>query len=300
MKVFHVFLISLLGWLSFGVGTAVSSGSELARRMDTLTVDGEVRQYLLYVPKSYRGDQPVPLVISIHGYGGSPSQQQKESGWNDLADQYNFIVVYPSGTGTPKHWRASGTEESYKEIDFISALMDKLEADYSIDATRIYVNGHSNGGGMTFMLACTLSDRIAAAGAVSGGYLYPWQDCNPTRPVPLIAFHGTADPVVPYTGGPSRLFHYPFPDIPTFIAHYAQSNGCQTTPQALPAIQEVSGVEYTGCSQNASVILYTIDGGGHGWPGGRTRLPEFVVGKTTQSIDATQMLWDFFTRYSLE
>jgi polyhydroxybutyrate depolymerase len=300
MKIFHVFLIGLLGWLSFEMGTAASSASELARRKDTLTVDGEVRQYLLYVPKSYRGDRPVPLVISIHGYGGSPSLQQKESGWNDLADQYGFIVVYPSGLGTPKHWRASGTDESYKEIDFISALIDQLEADYQIDASRIYANGHSNGGGMTFMLACTLSDRIAAVGAVSGAYLYPWQDCNPSRPVPLIAFHGTADPVVPFSGGPSRMFNSPFPDIPTFMARYAQMNGCQTSPQMLPAIQEVSGVEYTGCSQNANVVFYTIDGGGHGWPGGHIPLPRFIVGKTTQSIDATQLMWSFFTQHSLK
>ena len=127
------------------------------------------------------------------------------------------------------------------DVRFISDLIDKLQQDYVIDPTRIYVNGLSNGGGMTYLLACELSERIAAVGSVSGAYLYPLEDCQPERPVPLIAFHGTADPIVPFIGGPSRSFDIPFPVIPDWMAAYAAKNGCNPTPQ--------SAAEAGGCQR---------------------------------------------------
>jgi polyhydroxybutyrate depolymerase len=265
----------------------------------TLIVDGERRHYLLYVPKSYDAAKPTPLVISIHGYAGFPANQRSVSGWNKLADQYGFIVVYPAGTGFPLHWRASGTADSYKEVDFFNRLLDTLEEKYNIDLQRIYVNGHSNGGGMTFMLTCTLSDRIAAAGSVSGAYLYPWSQCQNQRPVPFIVFHGTADPVVPYTGGPSESFDQPFVDVPAWVSQYAARNGCQSTPQDLPAVKEVTGVRYTACPEGADVVFYTLSGGGHAWPGSYSILPKKMVGTTSQSIDATALMWQFFTEHPL-
>jgi polyhydroxybutyrate depolymerase len=274
--------------------------SKQSRSQGTLIVDGERRHYLLYVPVSYDPSKPTPLVISIHGYAGWPGNQRKVSGWDAFADRYGFIVVYPMGTGFPLHWRASGTAESYKDVDFINSLIDQLEADYDIDPQRIYANGHSNGGGMTFMLTCTLSDRIAAAGSVSGAYLYPWRQCQNQRPVPLIAFHGTADPIVPYSGGPSRSFDLPFEDVPTWIGQYAAHNGCQSKPQELPAAKEVTGVRYTGCNQGADVVFYTIAGAGHSWPGSASPLPEWIVGTTTRSIDATSQMWQFFSEHPLQ
>lgn len=114
----------------------------------------------------------------------------------------------------------------------------------------------------------------------------------------MIAFHGTADPVVPYEGGPSHWFEVPFPVIPDWISQRAQLNGCESTPLSLPTQGAITGVQYADCSQGADVILYTVEDGGHTWPGGEA-LPEILVGSTTQEISATQLMWDFFERYTL-
>jgi len=168
-----------------------------------------------------------------------------------------------------------------------------LENEYNIDPARIFANGLSNGGGMSFLLSCRLSERIAAIATVSGAYLLPWEDCHPARPVPLIAFHGTSDPIVPYQGGPSHAFDLPFPAIPEWIETYARRSGCVGEPTRLPASGEVSGIQYSNSTQNMDVTFYTVEGGGHSWPGGGY-MPKFIVGHITQDIDGTQTIWDFF------
>jgi polyhydroxybutyrate depolymerase len=260
------------------------------------------RTYLLYVPKSYRPEAPTPLILSFHGYAEWPAHQMEISHWNQCADVNGFIVVYPSGAGSPRRWKTNGQARSVNgsksDVVFISDLIDKLAQQYNIDPARVYANGLSNGGGMSLLLACKLADRIAAIGSVSGAYLYPLEACKSARPVPLIAFHGTGDPVVPYYGGRSFFFNYPFPVIPDWIKCYAIHNQCEAEPVSLPAIGEVSGISYSGCNQNAEVVFYTIQGGGHTWPGGGA-MPEFIVGRTTHAIDATQMIWEFFVRHPL-
>ncbi len=269
----------------------------------TVVSSGEKRAYLLYVPDSYNPATPAPLVISIHGFAEWPAHQMQISRWNDLADQYGFIVVYPSGTRFPLRWRAYGAAggemDLMVDVTFISDLIDLLEIEYNIDPARSYANGLSNGGGMSFLLSCQLSERIAAIGAVSGAYLLPWVDCHPTRPVPAIIFHGTEDPIVPFQGGRSGPFDQPFPAILDWVDSLAQLNGCTGDPLDLPASGEVSGVQFTGCTSDAEVIFYTIAGGGHSWPGGDP-MPERIVGYTSDDIDATQTMWDFFQRHSLE
>jgi polyhydroxybutyrate depolymerase len=283
-----IFAVGTFAWVDKSSGRLVSSGKE--------------REYLLYVPETYNPSTPTPLVISIHGYAEWPAHQMELSRWNDLANQYGFIVVYPSGTGFPKRWvtnSQSGTPaEPPVDVQFISDLIDQLGQEYNIDPSRIYANGLSNGGGMSALLACELSERIAAVGGVSGAYLFSPDECNPSRPVPVIAFHGTADPIVPYQGGPSSSFNLPFPLVPEWIEAWAERNGCSRTPAELPSTGEVTGIRYTGCEQDAEVIFYTIDGGGHSWPGGEP-MPEWIVGHTTQDVDATQLMWEFFSQYSL-
>ncbi len=263
---------------------------------------GQKRTYLLYVPETYKADTPTPLVISLHGFAEWPAHQMEISHWNKLADQYGFIVVYPSGTGLPLRWQVNSQagmpSEPMADVVFISNLIDALEQEYNIDKARIYANGLSNGGGMSYLLACKLADRITAIGSVSGAYLYPLDECRPSRPVPMIAFHGTGDTVVPYHGGPSASFNLPFPAVPDWIQERASQNGCDEQPVELPASGIVSGISYTHCDQNAEVVFYTIPGGGHAWPGGEA-LPEIIVGYTTQDIDATQVMCEFFMRYSM-
>lgn len=268
-----------------------------------LLSSGERRSYLLHVPKSHDPSTPAPLVIVIHGFAQWPANQARVSQWNKLADEKGFIVVYPSGTKFPKRWRASAISVEGKDplidVKFLSDLMDKLGGQYRLDPARIYVTGLSNGAGMTFLLSCTLSDRIAAIGGVAGAYLYPMERCQRSRPIPMMVFHGDTDPVVPYLGGPSSSFEIPFPSIPVWVEKYAAMNSCQSTPAPIDGLPtDVVGVHYSGCDQGADVIFYTILGGGHSWPGGKP-LPKWIVGKTTQSIDATRLMWDFFVSHPL-
>src|SRR5712671_4278186 len=164
---------------------------------------GEKREYLLHVPRSYDRTRPTPLVISMHGAGGWPTQQMNLSEWNRLADSQGFIVVYPSGLEGvgPRVWRVGS--DFAKDVRFISEMIDKLETAYNIDPARIYANGFSNGGGMAFVLSCTMSDRIAAVGMVGAAQTLPWSWCTQRRAVPMIAFHGTADRFAFYNGGAS-------------------------------------------------------------------------------------------------
>jgi polyhydroxybutyrate depolymerase len=268
-----------------------------------LVSSGERRSYLLYVPESYDPAQPTPLVLVFHGFAGWPGNQARVSQWNELADAEGFIVVYPSGTSFPKRWRTSGVsaqgKDAFIDVQFVSDLIDRLEAQYNIDPARIYASGISNGGGMSYLLACTLSDRIAAVGSVAGAYIYPMSDCLPTRPVPMMVFHGDADQIVPYLGGPSRSFDLPFPSIPQWVQMYAAFNKCQATPQQIDGLAvDVSGVYYGDCAANAEVVFYTIAGGGHSWPGGNP-LPVWITGQTSQGIDATRTIWQFFQRHPL-
>lgn len=304
-KTFRILIIGLGSLLGAALLLVIILGAYFLaanKTNGTLVSSGEKRQYLLYVPASYDPNKPTPLVISIHGYAEWPAHQAQISRWNNLADEQGFIVVYPSGLNFPKRWRTMGFARTrgdpQKDVQFISDLIDKLESEYNIDPTRIYANGLSNGGGMSYLLACRLANRIAAIGSVAGAYTYPLDQCSPSRPVPLIAFHGDADPIVPYLGGPSRSFNIPFPSVPDWMQNWADRNQCKT---AAPIARQgdASGSAWTDCSQNADVIFYTITGGGHSWPGGNP-IPAWIVGKTSQDIDATRVMWQFFELHPLK
>ena len=261
---------------------------------------GQKREYLLYVPRSYDRSRPTPLVISMHGAGLWGAAQRETSQWNTLADSVGFIVVYPSGIGGKgvRIWRAEPGAGLMKDIRFISELIDTLKASYNIDSTRIYANGLSNGGGMSFALSCTLSDRIAAVGMVAAAQTLPWSWCTDKRAVPMIAFHGTADPEIPYNGGSSWISPRPFPSTPRWAANWARRNGCGANPVESTVAADVTRRTYTNCADEAAVVLYTVQGGGHTWPGG-TPLPKWFVGRTTRSIDATSLMWSFFGEHPL-
>ncbi|HZI42122.1 MAG TPA: PHB depolymerase family esterase [Gemmatimonadaceae bacterium] len=261
---------------------------------------GERREYLLYVPQRYDRTRPTPLVISMHGAGLWSASQRDISRWNDLADAKGFIVVYPSGVGGKgvRIWRAEPGDDLTKDVKFIAALIDTISAHYNIDSTRIYANGLSNGGGMSFALSCTLADRIAAIGVVAGAQTLPWRLCSDQRPMPMIAFHGTADTHVPYMGGSSWLSPRPWPSVPKWTANWARRNHCEGEPHDSSIAADVNRRTYTHCADSRSVVLYTVRGGGHTWPGGM-ELPQWFVGRTTRSIDATRLMWDFFSSHQL-
>ncbi|MDQ6801061.1 MAG: alpha/beta hydrolase-fold protein [Acidobacteriota bacterium] len=269
------------------------------RNNGSLISSGQKREYLLYVPKSYDSTKPTPLVISMHGAGGWPVLQRDLSEWNRVADSQGFIVVYPSGIASagPRVWHVGPGDGLARDVTFISELIDKLAASYNIDRSRIYANGMSNGGGMTFVLACTLSDRIAAVGMVGAAQTLPWTWCTDRRAVPMIAFHGTADPMALYKGGTSWVVEA-LPDVSRWVANWARRNQCASEPVESAVAADVTRREYTNCVAGATVVLYTIRGGGHTWPGGQV-LPEWFAGSTCRSIDASREMWAFFRSHPL-
>jgi len=265
------------------------------RNNGSIVSSGERREFLVYVPRGYDARKPVPLVISLHGAGGWPVQQRELSEWDRVADRHGFVVVYPSGADTPRIWHVEPTERLPRDVRFLSDLIDEMEADYHIDRDRIYVNGFSNGGGMSFAASCAMGDRVAAVGMVGAAQTLDWNWCGDRRPIPAIFFHGTGDTAAPYNGGPSWVSKRPFPSVAGWADKWRKRNRCGDAADSRVA-RDVVRREYSRCAED--VVLYTIEGGGHTWPGGG-EMPEWFVGRTTRSIDASETMWQFFREHPL-
>jgi polyhydroxybutyrate depolymerase len=298
-------LITVIGLICLpAAAAAIEAVSYLAtnRSANTIVSSGLTRDYVLYVPPTYDRSKPAPLVISMHGAGLWGAAQRDISQWNRVADREGVIVVYPSGRSGfgPRVWNADAGSGVTVDVRFISDLIDALQKNHNIDPSRIYADGLSNGGGMAFVLSCTMSDRIAAVGLVASAQTEPWEWCTDDRPVPMIAFHGTADKDTPYHGGKSWVLPggRTFPSIPGWTANWARRNRCGPTPVESRIATDVTRTEYAGCANNAGVVLYTIEGGGHTWPGGGD-LPEWFVGSKTSSVDASSVMWSFFKDHPL-
>lgn len=297
MKIVIIVGIACLGFILL----AIAVYSLINKTNGQIETSGRNRKYLLHVPADLDPNQPVPLVISLHGFIEWPAHQAHISRWNQVADEQGFIAVYPQGTGFPLRWNAygwTGESEMEEDVQFINDLIDHLQSEYNIDSSRIYVNGLSNGAGMSYVLACKLAGRIAAMGGVAGAYSLPAEKCDPSRPVPVIAFHGTEDPIVPYEGGLVRREGLALPSIREWVQSWAERNGCRLVPLDLPTTGNVSGIHYPGCLDHADVMFYTIKGGGHTWPGGNP-LPRWLTGTTSQEIDASRVMWEFFEQHPL-
>jgi polyhydroxybutyrate depolymerase len=263
---------------------------------EKLTFGGLQRHYLLYIPDTYDPLQATPLVFSIHGFASNPEQQREFSNWDAIADKEPLIVVYPQGTGFPSRWNAGNSSFIGKltvdDVGFLRQIVATISESVCIDPTRIYTSGLSNGGGMSNRLACESSDMIAAMGGVAGAYSAT--DCYPKFPVSVIAFHGTSDPIVDYHGNTDQNV----PDIQVWAAAWAERDHCAMKPESIAATGDASGIRYRGCINNAEVVLYTIDGGGHTWPGSSLKLD--FLGKTSMDIDATAVMWEFFKQHRMQ
>ena len=280
-------------------GCSVSSDSVvMGVSENTLLSGGLERYYITYVPSGYDPSEPAALVLTLHGFGGNAAQQEQYSGWDEIAERENFIVVHPQGTQFPRRWHGYRNDVYYMrnqgadDVQFFRDLLDRLNADYCIDPARVYVNGLSNGGGMTYRLACELADRFAAVGIVAGA-IADDESCAPARPVPVMVFHGMGDPVVDYEGSEDLT------GVEDWVENWAERNQCDAAPEALPVQGDVRGIVYPNCADNADVILYTIDEGGHTWPGSEPLLP-MLIGPTTQDIHASEALWQFFVEHPME
>ena len=269
----------------------------LSRTNSALASSGETRRYQIHVPEGYNPSNAVPLVISLHGAWLYPGMQQRLTGWNDLADKRGFIVAYPRAHGFPRTWHLEPGSGLDTELRFFSDLIDEISTRYNIDPARIYVNGYSNGAAMTFMLSCRLAGRIAAFGMVATPVV-PWEWCQDTRPVPMLAIHGTADPYSPYAGGENFLTTEPLPSINAWMVRWGERNGCGDEPQTTAPASDVRLLDYGDCAQGAAARLYVLEDSGHIWPGG-LRLPEFGTGHYTDSINATNEMWTFFQQHPL-
>jgi polyhydroxybutyrate depolymerase len=268
------------------------------------------RCYYLYTPRQYDPTLPAPLVFSFHGFLSNPASHALITGWHRLAEEYGFLVVYPQGTDFPQRWYASsiwGASPGTDDVQFYRDMLVDVKRQASVDLSRVYVNGFSNGGGMTVYLGCEAADTFAAMGTVAAAVVAT-EGCEPSRPMPAIVFHGTEDPIVPYEGGElgsealqvaAMVTHAPptFAGVEDWVAFWAQGNGCDPAAEAIPPQGDASGVRYAGCQDGAEVVFYTIDEGGHTWPGG---FPIPGVGKTSRDISATEEMWRFFQTHSLE
>jgi len=261
--------------------------------------DSVSRTYIVHLPPSYSDSNFYPLVINMHGYTSNATDQQFYSEMDPVADTANFIVVYPNGVGNPTSWN-SGQTWSYNpgidDVSFISALIDTMSANYSIDSSMVYACGMSNGGYMSFRLACELEDKIAAIASVTGVMSDSvYTSCQTDRPVPILHMHGTADPTVAYLGTPGNTA------VETGIDWWAQNNNCPTSPTItnIPDINMGDGSTvdkyyYGPCDCETEVILYKINGGEHTWPG-----VSLIIGITNQDIDGSGEAWLFFRRHTL-
>ncbi|WP_456452090.1 extracellular catalytic domain type 1 short-chain-length polyhydroxyalkanoate depolymerase [Thermococcus sp.] len=278
----------------------------------SIVVEGRERTFILHLPANFSREKSFPLVIALHGGGGNGYDMERltKGGLNRLADEEGFIAVYPDAVR--KHWNdgrnLSGyysQRENIDDVAFISALIDYLVENYNANAGRVYVAGMSNGGLMAYRLACEVPEKlraIAVVGVPMSEMLY--EECSSTVPLPIMIILGTDDPLVPWNGGelhfgPVKLGRVV--SIEKTVGYWAVRNGCtvmhgrEYLPDADPEDGTRVWVErYSNCTDEAEVVLYGIEGGGHTWPGGYQYLPERIIGKTSRDIDANKIIWRFF------
>jgi polyhydroxybutyrate depolymerase len=238
----------------------------------------------------------VPVVLEFHGHGSNAFQQIVYGNFAPHADTDGFVVVAPEGQGTPRHFTllAPGPGEE-DDVVFVADLIAHLQQTMCIDPARVYATGMSNGGALSAILACRLSDRIAAFGSVAAVVWGP--QCEGARTLPIVAFHGTADKTVPFNGGRVSCCGNPvIPPAPETMANWARHDGCTSSVDE-PVKGTVSVRRWSGCKPGGAVAFYIVGGGGHTWPGAA-----FSVGspsETTHDVDAAKVIWEFFKGYRL-
>jgi polyhydroxybutyrate depolymerase len=301
--------------------TPVPSAGERTISYDAAGEDG---LYIEDIPPVQREHRPLPLVLDLHGYLETASLQNDISGLGAFGDAHGFITVTPQVNFSVQHW---GVAPSSPDITYLKNLVKHVEHNACVDQHRVFFAGYSNGAWMTSVMACDLSSQVAAVATVAGLQDYSW--CRPSRPVPVVAFHGTTDPFVAYQGGSGRAalslpaitnsgtetgktvgqelttdshtaILGPLPQaIPTQVAGWAHRNGCHSVAIDHHVADDVTLLSYH-CSADGSVDFYRITGGGHAWPGSEVSASlASVIGHTTFSISADKIMWAFFEAHPL-
>jgi len=271
----------------------------------TITVDGRARTYILNLPPDYYDDSQFSLVIAMHGGGGNALQFESTSKLTEKANASGFIVVYPNGVKSngllqAQTWNAGkccdyARDQNINDVNFISTLIDELVSGYKINPKKVYATGHSNGGMMSYRLACEIPNKITAI-APNGCTMVVKQPCNPSRAVPVLHMHSVLDARVPYQGGVGITDVY-YPPVDSVLNAWSITNSCAVQAQVLQNNDKYKHTEWSSCTDEIKIENYLTQDGGHAWPGG---LPGSQNGDTpSKVISANDLLWAFFQRYEL-
>lgn len=277
--------------------------------VDSIVSDGVQRLFRLYIPTAYTSANPVPLVLNLHGYTSNAAQQEAYGDFKKIADTAHFIIVHAQGlptSGTYLGWtNFFPMSTPNKDLQFLSNLIDTISLRYSINLSRVYSTGMSNGGFMTYDLACFLSNKIAAIASVTGSMASShFSACNPQHPMPVMIIHGTSDAVVKYDGTAGMLNGVPTgacTPVQTLIDYWVNFNNCNATPAFNP-VPNASTTDnctaeqyvYSGGDDGSTVEHYKIIGGDHSWPGA-----PFNINTTNMDFSASKEIWRFFRQYTL-
>jgi len=283
-----------------------SEGSgKIYRVSSSINIDGLSRTYLLNLPPIFYDSPNFPLVIAMHGTGGSASQFEHDYLFSELAGNKQFVVVYPEGVKSTgilgiRTWNAGSCcnyamENDIDDVKFISELIDHLIAEYKIDPKLIYVTGMSNGGMMAYRLACELSDKIAAIAVVSGT-MVTTKACTPSRPVPILHLHSVLDTKVPPQGG-IGIGGYYFPPVDSVLNVWGTIDSCEPVPQIIEDNSGYTLKEWSNCENNVAIQYYLTKDGGHAWPGGTKA--RAMPDEPSRVINANELIWNFFQQYQL-
>lgn len=296
-----------------GCGTSTVRSVTLQKQF----LDDSQRWWLLTTPLEHDGKTPLPLVIDFHGLSEGAEVHSKMSELSPFSQDHGFVLVTPNGTGTPTKWAITPDATGNADLVFTTDMLDQLESSLCVDTSRVYATGLSNGAFISSAVACTLSDRIAAVAPVSG-LLHP-KPCDTTRPVPVLTFHGTDDPILLFNGGVGdRLGQImaegagvnptdsalPAADLegpgyPQAVKEWAAQNGCKDTFTDTALTDTVTTRTYD-CPADGAVEFQIIKGGGHSWPHSEfSKAVAKMVGPTDFSINANELIWAFFQRFQL-
>ena len=276
----------------------IGVGLHAQTTVETLEHDGMTRSYRIHLPPDFNPQESLPLVFNLHGFTSNAFQQEAYSEMNAVADSARFIVCYPDGIDQAWNvgWILGSTAD---DIGFINAMIDAFATNYNINTKRVYSCGMSNGGFMSYHLACNLPDKIAAVASVTGS-MVPGSlvNCTPSPARPIMEIHGTADPTVPYVGTPNIAL-----PIESVVSHWVAANDCLLVSDTTdyPDIDTgdnctASRIDYRDCETNKMVSFIKVFNGGHTWPGSSITF----IGTTNQDFNASSTIWNFFNRFSLD
>jgi polyhydroxybutyrate depolymerase len=291
---------------SQGAASVPESITRAGEHRVTLQHGGLSREYLVHVPARYRPGEPMPLVLSFHGGGGNMEIQANDRTYGLIshAEKAGYVAVFPNGfsrlrSGKLATWNSGlccgqARDRNIDDVGFVRAVVADVQQRLSIDRRRIYAQGMSNGGMLSYRLACEMADTFAAIAAVAGTDGSP--TCAPSRPVSVLHIHALDDDRVLFSGGSGRASatHANFVSVPETVAKWARLNGCASPPRRVLEVPGAWCETRAPCRAGSEVQLCVTETGGHAWPGGRK-----VLGGEPGStaIVANDVIWDFFSRH---